>query len=89
MLKGLTIFLLENTGLEKNLQSQIIELIIQQGFYLLTTQICDLSAINKLKDKLGWTELIERELLASSGILIVAFDVFPLPPTSTDRKSVV
>ncbi|MEC4895516.1 MAG: hypothetical protein SAL07_20275 [Oscillatoria sp. PMC 1051.18] len=83
MFKGLTIFLLATTGLEKNLQRRIIEFIIQQGFYLLTTQICDLSAINKLKDKLGWTELLERESLELSGILIVAFDVFPLAPISS------
>lgn len=89
MLEGLTIFFLKNTGLEKNVKMKIVEFIIQQGFYIITIQSSGLSEIKKLQDKvdqLGWTELLSQKSLELSGTLIIAFDVFPLSPSPSQKE---
>ena len=82
---GLAVFIIEAKAIELGITDTIIDLIAQQGFYILNRQILIFSGIKNLKSQKNLVDYPWLKAVDSPKIIVVAFDFLPISLSSLQQ----
>jgi hypothetical protein len=84
---GLAVFFIRQKALELNLEAEIIELLVKEGFNLISSQVLDPEAAKRVKYQVrggNWGQGPWSESGGDPAMVLVAIDLMPLQPTTVE-----